>query len=135
MKILIVDDSALSRSTTSKIVMETKQTVALKIAEAVNGIEALEKHRLFKPELIFLDITMPHLDGVTTLRTIRLTDWRVVIVMITALGSHQHIATECLKLGASDIVAKPVDCVILHSIIHKVQAGLLVGGTANHAHS
>ncbi len=58
-RILIVEDSVLSRSFIKNILSE-KDVV---IEEAVNGIDGLEKIKSFKPDIIFLDLLMPELDG------------------------------------------------------------------------
>lgn len=128
MKVLLVDDSRLARIAVKRILEDDEITSIgdFELFEAASGIEALEKHRTILPDIIFLDITMPYLDGLTALRTIRLTDTQVKIIMVTALGSHRHIAAECLTCGANDIIAKPADknsiMAILKSAFDKQEA-------------
>lgn len=132
MKVLLVDDSALSRLALKRILedAEVKTIADFEVLEAANGIEALEKHRTVQPEIIFLDITMPHLDGVATLSTIRLIDTKTKVIMITALGSHPHIAARCLKIGADDVVAKPADKMVIMNILKKTIADKKAGGAS-----
>jgi two-component system chemotaxis response regulator CheY len=103
---------------------DVKTIADFELYEAANGIEALEKHRTIHPDIIFLDITMPHLDGVATLSTLRLIDTKVKIIMITALGSHPHIAAKCLHIGANDIAAKPPDKTVIMEILQKTVADI-----------
>lgn len=105
MRILLVDDSDFSRATLKHFFAEISD---IEIVEASNGIEALEKHRSFKPEIIFMDITMPDLDGLGTLKIISLTDKKVKIIMVSALGNQNYICEEALKYGAFTVLAKPV---------------------------
>lgn len=105
MKLLIVDDSKYVRVTLRRYLDEVPD---LEIVEATNGIEALEYHRSFEPDIIFMDVTMPHLDGLATLKTIRILDKNVKVIMVTALGGQQYIRAECLAYGALDVLAKPV---------------------------
>jgi two-component system chemotaxis response regulator CheY len=121
LKVLVVDDSTLSRIALKRILddAEVKEIADFELFEAANGVEALERHRSIQPDIIFLDITMPHLDGVATLCTLRLTDTKTKVIMITALGSHPHIAAQCLKIGANDILPKPADKISIISVLQK----------------
>lgn len=121
MKVLLVDDSTLSRIAMKRILenADVKKLAEFELIEATNGIEALEKHRSIQPDIIFLDITMPHLDGVATLSTLRLIDTKVKIIMVTALGAHPQITAECLKIGADDIVPKPASKAVIMEILQK----------------
>jgi two-component system chemotaxis response regulator CheY len=105
MKLLIVDDSKYVRVTLRRFFAEVPN---IEIVEATNGIEALEYHRSFKPDIIFMDVTMPHLDGLATLKTIRIIDREVNVIMVTALGGQQYLREECLAYGALDVLTKPV---------------------------
>jgi len=123
MRILLVDDSVLSRRILKHIITEIRPS---EIAEASNGIEALEKHRSFKPEIIFMDITMPDLDGLGTLKIISLIDKQVKIIMVSSLGNHKYICDEALKFGAFSVLAKPVQKDVLQALL-AVQGQSMVG--------
>lgn len=105
MRILLVDDSDFSRATLKHFFAEIND---IEIIEASNGIDALEKHRTYQPEIIFMDITMPDLDGLGTLKIISLTDKKVKIIMVSALGNQNYISEEAFKYGAFSVMAKPV---------------------------
>jgi two-component system chemotaxis response regulator CheY len=124
MRILLVDDSDFSRATLKHFFTELSD---IEIVEAANGIEALEKHRSFKPEIIFMDITMPDLDGLGTLKIISLTDKKVKIIMVSALGNQNYICEEATKYGAFAIMAKPVNRDMALQTLLNAQAQLKAG--------
>jgi len=75
---------------------------------ASNGEEALEKVRKDKPKIVLLDINMPGMDGLITLRKIKEIDGHIAVIMITGVGD-EHIAKEAMNSGAFDYIIKPVD--------------------------
>lgn len=83
---------------------------------AHSGKEALEKLSSFKPHIILLDVRMPKMDGIETLREIRKVDPDVGVIMVTAV---QEIAVgrEALKLGAADFVTKPINLEYLETTV------------------
>lgn len=126
MRVLIADDSILSRKTLKRILEAFPE---LQFAEAANGIEVLEQHRDFKPDLIFMDITMPHMDGVATLRILRCIDREVKVIVATALGGQRTLVKECRALGASVVLSKPLTKeVVVDAYFHAVRpnAGTIV---------
>jgi len=124
MKILLVDDSDFSRTTLKHFFAEIKD---IEIAEASNGIEALEKHRSFRPKIIFMDITMPDLDGLGTLKIISLTDQKVKIIIISALGNQKYLCEEAFKYGALVVLAKPIKKAIALQALLDAQNQIRVG--------
>lgn len=82
-KILIVDDSRTSRRMLKNILENSGQEI---IGEASNGQEGFEQYIELQPDIITLDITMPVLDGLGTLRKIMEHDPEAKVVMITAAG-------------------------------------------------
>jgi two-component system chemotaxis response regulator CheY len=105
MKILIVDDSKLSRNTLKRLFDAGSN---LETAEASTGIEALDMHRIFEPDIIFMDINMPALDGLSTLKILKMIDPAVRIVIISSAGGQKSVTLECLKHGAAHVLSKPV---------------------------
>ena len=103
--VMIVDDSFLMRRVIRNIL--EKDSVFNVVAEAANGLEALEAVAACQPDVILLDIEMPKMDGLEFLRHSRLlTTARIIIISSVAqLGSPQ--AMEALSLGATDIIPKP----------------------------
>ncbi len=103
--IVVVDDSAMSRKILRVILEEAGYSI---VAEAADGVEAVEAYKQYKPELITLDITMPNLDGIGALKQIMEFDAKAKAVMITAAGQQNKII-EALKIGAEKFITKPFD--------------------------
>lgn len=83
---------------------------------AHNGTEALQKAEAFKPDIVLLDVRMPVMGGVQTLKAIKLSQPDTRVIMLTAMGS-ATTAEECLKQGAFGYVMKPVDLDVLEDTI------------------
>lgn len=78
------------------------------ISYASNGLEALAAIREGKGEMVFLDLTMPEMDGFRVLETIRDEDLKSVVIVIS--GDIQPVARErVMQLGAIDFIKKPVN--------------------------
>jgi len=101
-RILVVDDEAHIRRVLE--VMLTRQGYAVDTAE--NGTEGLNKFAAEVYDLVFLDLRMPDLDGLTVLSRIRQADPDQTVVMITAYASVET-ALEAMKQGALDYIGKP----------------------------
>jgi two-component system chemotaxis response regulator CheB len=125
-KLLIVDDSALMRRLIGRVFAEQGD---FEVAFARNGIEALDRLRDFQPDVVTLDIHMPHMDGLTCLDRIMVERPCPVIMVssMTAVGADETL--EAMQLGAVDFVLKPGGAVSLAMdelaplLIEKVRAG------------
>jgi two-component system chemotaxis response regulator CheB len=105
-RVLVVDDSAVI----CKIISDCfKSDPEIEIcATAHSGLAALERFNECKPDVVTLDIEMPEMDGLETLRRIRATDTRTPVIMFSKFTSDGAVATlEALEIGANDFVAKP----------------------------
>lgn len=101
-KILIVDDSAMSR----RILRSILESAGHHVVEAEDGMVALEKYFLEKPDLVFLDLIMKGMFGMEVLTKLRLMDNRARIVVATAdIQSSTRQMTQAE--GASAFVSKP----------------------------
>lgn len=76
------------------------------IGEAANGAEAVQRFQELRPEMVFLDITMPEKDGLAALQEIVALDPSARVVMCSALGQESKVL-ESIRLGAKDFVVKP----------------------------
>jgi CheY-like chemotaxis protein len=76
-----------------------------KIFEAKNGKEALEVYQRESPDLVMLDVNMPVMDGIETLRALKQLNPDAVIVMLTSLANRQTI-DEAVALGAANYIRK-----------------------------
>ena len=103
-KILLVDDEE-SIISTLKMFLDLS---GFQVVTAGNGAEALDKVIRYSPDLIVLDVLMPHLDGRETLRRLRLRDdWTPVILLTQVTGTAQRIMA--IEEGADDYLNKPFD--------------------------
>jgi DNA-binding NtrC family response regulator len=115
MKILIVDDD-------EKILFAFKQVFKKEgyaCVVAKNGPEALDKMISEKPEIIFMDIAMPGLDGLETLQQMKARNTIVPVIMITGHGTMQT-AIKAIQLGAFDYLTKPLDVVKVREVVRRV---------------
>ncbi len=102
-RILIVDDSSFMRRSLRTILEGAGYDV---VAEAGNGLEAMEFFYQYKPDAITMDITMPEFNGLQALKEIKSLNPKAVIVMCSAISQKAYIK-EALELGASDFILKP----------------------------
>jgi two-component system chemotaxis response regulator CheY len=100
--ILLVDDEAHIRKYVSLIL---KQLGARKIVEATNGEEAIAIFTQQKPEIVLLDISMPLMNGLETLKKLKAIDPECVVIMLTSMVNRQSI-DEALALGAANYIRK-----------------------------
>ena len=105
-KVLIVDDSVVIRRILSQAL---GQDPGLELVGfAPNGQIALQKAAELKPDVITLDIEMPEMDGLTTVRRLRAAGSKACVIMCSTLTSRGASATlDALMLGADDYVTKP----------------------------
>ena len=106
--VLVVDDSVVIRRLVASVLDEDPDITV--VGTAANGRLALAKLPSVSPDLITLDIEMPELDGLGTLRELRKTDRTTPVVMFSTLTERAARATlEALALGANDYVTKPAN--------------------------
>lgn len=105
-RILIVDDEERNLRLMSAILKNYDYV----FETAKNGVEALEKTKEFNPDLIFLDIMMPGMDGYETCKRLKQDPetQHILVVMVTALTERES-RIECLEAGANDFLLKPID--------------------------
>lgn len=101
--IMIVDDSLFVRLNLKKILENQGYRI---VAEAANGLEAIEKYQALRPDLVTMDITMPVLDGISALERICTVDRQACVVMVSAMGQEAKII-EAMNKGARHFIVKP----------------------------
>lgn len=112
-RVLVVDDEANVR----KALSMTLRKNGYETHEAASGAEALEQIGTFGPEVMLLDLRMPGLDGMETLRRLKQKDGKhPKVVMMTAYGSAGDVM-EAMRLGAFDYVQKPFDLVQVKKVV------------------
>ena len=88
------------------------------VAEAVDGIDGVEKYKEYKPDVVTMDITMPNLDGIDAVTQIMRIDPDAKIIMVTAAGQKNNVV-EAIKRGAVDFVQKPFEAEAIVDVIKK----------------
>ena len=115
---LIVDDSAFARLHLRRL-MDSFEGVAA--SEASNGNEALSEYKRLKPNIVLMDIVMPGLEGIETVRRICQTDPSARIIMISSVSYGEKIE-EAMAAGARRFIPKPVTPEALKEAIEAVLA-------------
>lgn len=111
--LLICDDSNMARKQVARSLPEVWD---VEITYATNGYEGIEAIRAGKGEIVFLDLTMPGLDGFGVLEHIRNENLKCVVIVIS--GDIQPEAHQRVKsLGALDFIKKPVDQEKLQNVL------------------
>ena len=106
-RVLVVDDSALMRKLIPQI-LERDSSIQV-VGTAMDGSFGLKKIEELKPQVVTLDLEMPRMDGIETLREIH-KKYRIPVIVVSAHTTQGASATfKALSLGAFDFVAKPKD--------------------------
>lgn len=127
-RVLVVDDSAFMRFTISKYLNDAAGVQV--VASAHDGEEALALIARHQPDVVTLDVEMPRMDGLTTLRQIMATSPRPVVMLssLTAEGARETV--QALTLGAVDFVTKPASRAnvagVMEEVVAKVRAAARV---------
>jgi two-component system chemotaxis response regulator CheY len=104
---LVVDDSKISRKWLIEMIPK-KIVENAEIIEGCDGEEAITLYEKHRPDIVFLDITMPVIDGFEALERIRAINPEALVVMISA-DRQKSTKEKVLSLGASAIISKPID--------------------------
>lgn len=126
-RVLVVDDSVFYRVALPRMLHTAPDIEVVDVAK--DGAEALEKIRRLKPDVVTLDIIMPVMDGLTTLKKL-MEENPLPVVMLSSLTKRgAEEAIECLSIGAVDFVGKPDGepkpgslTAISHELVAKVRA-------------
>ncbi len=111
-RVLVVDDSALMRKMIPQII-ERDEGIQV-VGTAMDGEFAIKKMDELKPDVVTLDLDMPRMDGMETLRVI-VRNYRVPVIVVSAHTTQGASATfKALASGAFDFVAKPKDAASAH---------------------
>jgi two-component system, chemotaxis family, protein-glutamate methylesterase/glutaminase len=109
-KLLVVDDSALMRRLLGTLFAQHSD---FEVAFARDGIEALERLEDFAPDVVTLDINMPHMDGLACLNEIMLLRPCPVVMLSALTEADAEVTLQAMALGAVDFVTKPQGAISL----------------------
>lgn len=103
-KILVIDDERDLR----EVLTEVLETAGYRAISASNGADGVRLNELENPDIIVLDLRMPGMDGIETLRRIREKDRKVSVVILTANGGTETIR-DAVGLAVSEYLSKPFE--------------------------
>lgn len=123
-RVMIVDDSAVVRRVVSDALRAEPQIEVVGFAQ--NGRVAVQQISVLRPDVLTMDIEMPELDGISTVRELRRAGHRQPIIMFSTLTERGAQATfDALSAGATDYIPKPSQVVDVTDAIAQVRAGLI----------
>jgi two-component system LytT family response regulator len=117
-RVLIVDDETLARQRLSTLLGRVPDVEI--VAECQNGLEAVAAIRAHQPDLVFLDVQMPELDGFDVITEVG-TDKMPPVIFVTAFDDY---AVSAFEFGAFDYLLKPVDHVRFHQTLDRAKKRL-----------
>jgi len=120
-KVVVVDDSAFMRKAISTMLAKDPEIDV--VATARDGVEGLELIRKHNPDVVTLDIEMPRMDGLTTLRHIMMEMPRPVLMVSSLTNEGAEATLKALELGAVDFIPKQLSKVSLDIV--KIEASLI----------
>ncbi|MEZ7890855.1 MAG: response regulator [Candidatus Wallbacteria bacterium] len=104
-RILVVDDALIMRMMIKDIFSVSGYEVC---GEAVDGLDAIEKYKQLKPDLVTMDIIMPKCTGIEALKEIIKFDKQAKVIVVTAIDQREALM-DAIKSGAKDFIVKPFD--------------------------
>jgi YesN/AraC family two-component response regulator len=104
MTALVVEDEAVA----NELLSSTFKNFFNEVSSAFNGKEALELYKQKKPDIVFVDIIMPEMDGIELARKIREINPQQMVVVISASNDIQKIS-ETIEIGVNSFIQKPID--------------------------
>ena len=116
---LIIDDEPLARQELQYL-LDAAGDVSV-LAQGTNGIEAVELIRTHKPDVIFLDVRMPGLDGFAVLKKVLAQDKKVKLPQVVFATAFDQYAVKAFEVNAVDYLLKPFDSKRVHRTLEKVR--------------
>jgi DNA-binding NarL/FixJ family response regulator len=119
-RVLLVDDQALVRSG-FRLILETREDIEV-VGEAADGREAVDLARRLRPDVILMDVRMPHVDGVEATRRLAAAGLPARVLILTTFDLDEYVY-EAIRAGASGFLLKDVQPAQLVEAIRVVAAG------------
>lgn len=118
--VLVVDDSPIARK---MLIKALPPDWDIEITQAANGIEALAAYRAGHVDVMFLDLTMPDMDGYQVLETLRKEDLNCLVIVVSA-DVQEKAQERVLAMGAIAFIRKPITAEGLRDVLK--QYGVVV---------
>ncbi|MEO0184587.1 MAG: sigma-54 dependent transcriptional regulator [candidate division WOR-3 bacterium] len=115
MHILVCDDEASQR----ELLADFLKNLGYTVTTAENGKDAVEKNRITSFDLAILDLKMPVIDGIETMKQMKSIDPQTYFIILTGFGTVES-AVRAIKLGAYDYLNKPVDLEKLEMLVRRI---------------
>ncbi|MBF0399157.1 MAG: response regulator [Magnetococcales bacterium] len=130
-RVLVADDEPHIRQLMKGVLLAMQAEI---VAEAGNGMETLDLFRVHKPDITLLDINMPRMDGLQTLKAIQEENPGTLVIMLSSLAT-LGIVQDCLEAGAYDFIRKDTPIAEIKVIIQKawshfLQTHVITGGSS-----
>ncbi len=119
-KILIVDDSPVARKMLKNSIPKNK---GYEIFEATDGQDGIKKYQMLKPDIVFMDLTMPGVDGYTALEEIRGFDNNAMVIVTTADVQPKSISN-VMERGAFTLLKKPAKANVIEDALNKAELAI-----------
>ncbi|HVW38838.1 MAG TPA: ATP-binding protein [Pirellulales bacterium] len=122
-RVLVVDDNSDSATTLGKML----EIMGSEVRLAHDGLQAVDVASSFQPEIIFMDLGMPNLNGYDATRRIRTMPWgrEITIVALTGWGQQEDVQ-QSIEAGCTTHVVKPID----FAVLGKLMSGMMPAGEA-----
>ena len=117
-RVLIVDDAVFMRDMIKDIFSGGDFEI---VGEAVHGVEAVDKYKELRPDLVTMDIVMPFKSGIEATKEILGIDDKATVIMCSALGQ-ESLVVEAIEAGAADFIVKPFKADEVLTVVNKVLA-------------
>ena len=116
---MIVDDEPFFRRMLRDVLVDAGYLI---VAEASNGIEAVEKYRNCRPEITVMDIFMPEENGIAAIKDIIAFDKEAKILIFTGVGFDEDVEV-ALQAGAKEVILKSFSPEEIKSVVNKLRTG------------
>ena len=113
--VLLVDDSQVVLKQLESIVDQHEEVEI--VGTARNGAEAVQRVSQLQPDLVIMDIVMPEVDGLAALRLLRANHPDMRVAMLSSIGGMASKAEEAFRLGAMQVLNKPIDAELLAALL------------------
>ena len=119
-KILLVDDHSMVREGLKQLIEFEHDFIV--IGEAANGEQALEKIEKLKPDIVMLDINMPKMNGIDTLKIIKQSKYNTKVILLTIHNEVEYLI-KAIEIGCEGYLLKDSNSIVLRRAIKTVYAG------------